>query len=245
MSMRSWFALALLAAPLSAPLAAQEPAPMMHHPAPAQILTSAQGESSVTPDRATLSIGVQTRAATAAQASAENAQKQRAVIDAVRGLGVAPEQISTTDFSVWPEQSFQPDKGDKTPRIVGYNVTNTVRVEVRKLDKLGPVIDAALSRGANQINSLTFSSSNEDDARRSALAAAVARARGDAEAMARAAGGTLGNLVTLSSEGFAPRPIPMAFAGMQAKAEATPISPGEQTVRVSVSASWAFIPASH
>ncbi|HEU4642318.1 MAG TPA: SIMPL domain-containing protein [Gemmatimonadaceae bacterium] len=227
--------------------AQQQPAPHMEMMGRApEVITSAQGEARVTPDRATIYIGVQTRASTAAQAASENARKQRAVIDTLRALGIGESQISTVNYNVYPEQIFQPEKGDKTPRIVGYNVTNTVRVEVRKLDGLGALLDAALAKGANAINSLDFYSSNEDEARRSALAAAVARARGDAEALAKGAGGTLGELLEVSSAPMSTPPIPFATAKMSMRAEAapTPINPGEQTVTVSVMARWRFVAGS-
>lgn len=227
-----------------APLGAQQVAPVPAAVRPPSVTTTAQGEARVTPDRATIYIGVQTRAATAAQASADNARKQRAVIDTMRAMGIPESQISTVGYNVYPEQSFQPDKGDRAPRIVGYNVTNTVRVEVRKIDQLGRLLDAALAKGANAINSLDFSSSNEDDARRSALALAVQRARGDAEALARGAGGRLGELVELSSVPLSSGPRPLAGPLMQmsrAEAAPTPINPGEETVTVTVVARWRFL----
>lgn len=227
------------------PLAAQEPAePAMHMMTPIpEIVTSAQGEARVTPDRATIYIGVQTRAPTAERAGTENAEKQQAVIEAIRALGVGEDQISTVNYNVYPEQQYHPDRGDKAPKIVGYNVTNTVRVEVREIDKVGALIDTALSRGANNINSLDFYSSNQDEARRQALAEAVTRARGDAEALARGAGGRLGDLLELSSapEYNPPRPMPYAMLAKAEARSATPINPGEQTLTVTVSARWRFV----
>lgn len=209
-----------------------------------EVITSAQGEARVTPDRATIYIGVQTRATTAAQAGAENARKQRLVIDTLRALGIAEAQISTIGYNVYPEQVFQPDKGDKAPRIVGYNVTNVVRVEVRKLDKLGALLDAVLAKGANTINSLDFWASNQDEARRSALSAAVGRARGDAEALAKGAGGELGDLLEVSSAPTSSPPVPYPAVKMEAMRSAavpTPINPGEQTITVNVTARWRFV----
>jgi uncharacterized protein len=231
-----------LCALLAGPVAAQQTPSGSAPPRPPEIVASAQGEARVTPDRARILIGVQTRAATAAQAGAANARKQRAVIDTLRALGIAPEQLSTAHYNVFPEQVYNPERGDKTPRITGYNVVNAVRVEVRKVDMVGSVVDAALAKGANGIQSLEFYSSNVDDARHSALASAVARARGDAEAMAKAAGGALGELLEIST---APVPEPRPFAtAMQARAEAapsTPIAVGEDTLTVTVVARWRFV----
>jgi uncharacterized protein YggE len=228
---------------LAAPLAAQQsPAPASRPGPRADIVASAQGEAKVTPDRATISIGVQTRAATATAASAENARKQRAVIDAIRTLGVTDAQITTVNYNVSPEQVYE---ANKAPRITGYTVSNSVRVDVHKIDQLGPILDAALAKGANNINSLDFYSSNESDARRSALASAIASARGDAQAMAQAAGGTLGDLIEASSSpAYIPQPPTPLRAMAMDKAEPTPISPGEQTLTVTVTTRWRFVPSS-
>src|SRR5262245_24905655 len=70
--------------------------------APPQIVANGQAEVRVVPDRATVSIGVETRAATAAAAATENAKNQKAVIDAIRALGIPGDQIATQAFSVQP-----------------------------------------------------------------------------------------------------------------------------------------------
>ena len=157
-------------------------------------------------------------------------------------MGIFYAQSSTVGYNVYPEQRYDPAKGDTAPRIVGYAVSNTVRVEVRKLEQLGSLIDASLSKGANSISSLDFKASKQDDARRTALVEAVQRARGDAEALARGAGGHLGELLELTSQTSSPppRPLPVAFS-MAAQAKSTPISPGEQSLTVGVVGRWAFI----
>jgi uncharacterized protein YggE len=211
---------------------------------PPQISVSGVGEMRVTPDRAIINIGVYSRAVTAAAAARDNARKQQAIIDTLRSLGIPREQISTTQFNVSPEMRHIPQSGRN--EITGYSVSNTVRVEVRQLDQVAAAIDAALAKGANQINSLDFFVFNSDEPRRRALAQAIDRARLDAEAMARAAGGSLGTLLELTT-GYAPIPIMRREMGMAAASRvqadvATPIEPGEEMIRAVVSARWQFIP---
>lgn len=229
---------AAVLAVFSAPLAAQESV----RPEVPQIVVSASGEVRLPPDRASIMIGVQSRAATAAAAAAENSRKQRAVIEAVRQRGVPAEQIGTHGFNVVPETRYDRE-GQQAPRTISYLVTNVVSVEVRRIDQVGPVIDAALAAGANQINSLSFGLSQRDSAHRAALASAVARARADADAMARAAGGRLGRLLELrSSQAYFPPPRPMmADMRMAATAESVPIEPGQEAIRAEVVARWAFV----
>ena len=217
---------------------AQESRPDSSRPV---IVTSATGESTLVPDRAAVYIGVQTRAATAAAAARDNAQRQTAVINAVVGAGIAREQISTENYSVTPDSRFDPQTQKTT--VTGYIVSNVVRVEVRRIDQVASVLDAALGKGANQINSLDFFASNADSARHGALVQAIGRARADAEVMARAAGGSLGPLLELSTSEEGPRPVYRMQVSALAEARVpTPIEPGQQRVMVNVSARWRFIP---
>ena len=165
------------------------------------------------------------------------------MLSALRALSFTNDQLSTVNYNVYPEQRYDPGK---EPEIVAYNVTNTVLVDVRKLSQVGPAIDAALSHGANMITSLQFYASNTEAARRTAIGTAIEKARADAEAAARAAGGSLGSLLEISVGAYnppPPRPLMMArgVAGV-AQAE-TPIQPGEETLSVEVSTRWKFNPA--
>jgi uncharacterized protein YggE len=230
---------------VAASLAAQQPAGTMAGPVPMRppsvISTSATGEARYIPDRATISMGVQTRALTAAKASADNAVKQRAVIEAIRAQGIAADQISTVNYSLNAEQGYNPQAGDKAPKITGYLATNTVRVEVRKVDQVGALIDAAIAKGANDISSLDFHSSAPDSLRRVALADAYRQAAADATVLAQATGGSLGELIELTtgeSGGSSPQPMYRISA---LAASSTPVNAGETSWNVSVTARWRLI----
>ena len=208
------------------------------------LATSGQGEAKVTPDRASVMVNVQSRAATAAAAAADNASRTRSVLDAIGKLGLSKEQLSTEGYTVYPEMQY--DRNGGAPKVSGYVVTNTVRAETKRPEQAGAIVDAALGAGANMINGLSFYASSIDEARRQAIAAAVASARADAEAMARAAGGSLGSLLELSTGGPTVPPRPMYDMAVRSKssmqAEATPVNPGLQTVTVFVQAKWRFNP---
>ena len=229
--------LMLLTTLVVAPVGAQQGA--TNQPIPS-ISVSSRGEIKVSPDAANIHISVQTKAATAAAAAAENARKQKAVIDALRALGLAQSQVSTIGYNVMPDQRYEPNR---EPVVVGYTVTNTVLVDVTDLSMVGRIIDTALSRGANMISSLNFFASNTEAARRQAIASAVEKARGDAQAAASAAGGSLGGLLEVNVGWEYPPPRPMAMEVMAAARAAadTPINPGEQTVTVQVNTRWAFV----
>jgi uncharacterized protein YggE len=229
--------LVLLLAPLTIHaqdrLAPVEPVP--------QIAVTGRGEVKVSPDRATIQISVQTRASTAATAAAENANKTQAVLTALRSLGLGNDQLSTINYNINPEQRYEPNK---EPVVVGYTATNTILADVRRLNQVGPVIDAAVSHGANMITSLEFYASNTEAARRTAIATAIEKARADAEVAARAARGTLGSLLEINIGAYSPRPPqPMMMMKQVMAAQAdTPINPGQETLAVEVSTRWKFIP---
>jgi len=184
---------------------------------------------------------VQTRGATASAASAENARVAQRVIAAIKAVGIGAEQISTVNYSVNPEYRHIENR---SPEITGYTVHNTVVVDVRQIEQVGRVIDASLGSGANMINSLDFYASNTEEARRAALAAAVEKARRDAQIIAQAAGGTLGGLAEASVGAYM---IPMRRENLQmmrgdmAAVAATPVEPGSELLSVQVTTRWYFV----
>ena len=230
------FASLLLAA---APAAAQTVAPQ---PPPA-IVAMGHGEVKVTPDRATMLASVESRGQTAAQAAATNATVQTRVIAALRALGLEADQIGTVGYSVQPEYRYEREGG--RPQVVGYVARNTVRAELRRIDQVGRAIDAALGAGANRIAGVNFFASNQEEARRAALATAVANACRDAEVMARAAGGIITGVLEVMAQDFGfPQPRPMMDMAevrvASAPAPETPIEASDITVRVGVHTRWQF-----
>src|SRR5215207_86967 len=241
--------LALILAALVAlprPAAAQQPVPPMQPLPPAsfppQIATTGTGEVRLVPDRATVLVAVETRAATAKEAAAENARIQTATLNALQELGIPRERLSTVGFDVQPDYRYDP-QGRTAPKVIGYVVRNTVRAEVRPLDMLSRVLDVALANGANAISGVQFESSKAQEAQRQALANAVADARAQAESMAKAAGGSLVQLVELNSTQGYVRPVMERMQMADARAAAapgTPINPGELIVTATVTGRWTF-----
>ena len=234
---------------LSAPtLAIAQSAPA---PTPPYIAATAVGESRVSPDRALVQVTVEARSETAAGAGAANRTKQERVIEAVKAAGVAAPQIRTVGYRVSPEYA-QPERG-KAPRVTGYLAGNTVQVEVRSIDIVGKVIDAALGAGATNIGSVGLYASRTEAARLEAVQQAVTKARSEADGAAAAAGGSLGTLIELTIDpGAIPRPMlqqvvatgaEFAMSGdMSMRAMSTPVEPGESLVMAVVRVRWQFVP---
>ena len=208
---------------------------------PPNISASAVGEAQIVPDRAMLNVAVESQGQTAAAAASTNAAKQTRVIDAIKAAGVAAAQIRTSGYNVFPEYAQQSGQG---PRVTGYRANNTVQIEVRNIDAVGKVIDAALGAGATNLGSLNLFASNPDPARREALQKAVAKARADAEATATAAGGSLGALAEIAIDPYnPPQPMMGRVMAQTAMAAPTPVEAGELVVQASVRVRWQFVPA--
>ena len=204
-------------------------APMVPAVAEAATLTvTGLGTVNVTPDMATLSLGVTSNGSTAVEAMAATNAALTAVIERLKSTGVAPADMQTSNLSLYPNWVGY-DSG-AAPTIDGYVATNMLTVQVRALDQTGAVLDAVITDGANTLNSLTFGLSNprpaEDDARR----AAVTDARARAEVLAMAAGVSLGDLISISEGGATTDPQPM----FRSEAASTPVEAGQLGVSASV-----------
>lgn len=224
----------LLTLALSVTAAAQAPAerPTL----PPSVTAGGEGVRLVAPDQVTIILGVMTRAKTAAQAGAANAERMTALVAALKRVGLDDKEISTAYYSVHGEMW-------RTEAETVYVANNSVKVQTRKLNRLATIIDAALQAGANQVHSMQYDLADRGPATREALALAVRNARLQAEAMAAAAGGQLGALEELTTEPaqFVPVMARTEMA-MTAKDVATPITPGEVSVTATVRARWRFLP---
>lgn len=206
-------------------------------PAPAQditdrrIVVTGTAEVSAAPDVARLTLGVETRAATAGAALAENAAAMRALFAALDGLGIAPEDRQTVRLDLSPVYADRSDGRDAPLEISGYRADNLVAVTLREISALGIAIDAVAASGANRIDGIGFEISDPDPLVEVARGDAVREARARAELYAEAAGVTLGPVLSITERGDAvPRP-------MMARAEAMsdmPIAEGRLTLGASV-----------
>ena len=194
----------------------------------------ASGEATVTakPDRAQISIGVVTHAATAQAAAAQNAEETTQVIHSLKSALGANGDVKTTAYSISPQYDY--GNQGHPPKLAGYEASNTVLATEDDLSSLGKVIDAATSSGANNINGISFTLRDENPVKQKALVEATDRARANAETIARALNlHVTGVLQAEPTEMPVFRPMPMA---MQAKiaAVATPIEAGNLDVSARV-----------
>jgi uncharacterized protein YggE len=193
------------------------------------ITVSGVGSVDAVPNEATMSFGAETRRAAAEAAVAANADAMRKIINALRQAG--GRELRTQWVSVYPST-------DESGAVNGYTASNSVSA-VSDVGDAPALIDAAAGAGANQISGPGLSSSNAEALYRQALARAVADARLSAEALAKAAGRSLGP-ITVIVEAGASQPEPLYRAEAQAADSATPIVPGEQETSASVSVTFSL-----
>lgn len=202
------------------------------------------------PDHATVRLGAVAQAGEADAAQDQVNQIMRRALDAIRGLGVAEQDVRTADLSLYPVYDQRPpqpgQREAQEPRIVGYRASNTIVVDLSDLTKIGQVVDASVKAGANQLQGIEFSLRDDQEARSRALEQAVNEARRKAETLARAAGMQLGQLVELNEGGVSViPPQPMYAMGRMAMAEAapTPVQPGQLDIHASVNLVYHLRPA--
>ncbi len=207
-------------------------------PPPRTIRVSGSGETEAAPDYATLSLAIETHAATAAEAAGRNGELAQKVADALKAKLGDKGKTWTGGYSLYPEYANELRPNAK-PVVVGYRAENSITVETGSLDLVGPLIDAAIGAGANRINSLDFNLRDETRARSEAIARAAHDAQAQALALANALGVKLGPILTATTQSeIGPRPLMMRAMAMSATAAPTPIQPGQITVPATVSITY-------
>ena len=203
---------------------------------------SGSGQANLAPDIAYIYVGVHTEKKTAAEGVAENNTQTQAVIQAIKDFGIDEKDIRTINFSIYPQDKFDPQTGTPTGDKT-YVVDNTVYVTVRDLSKLGDLLDTVVTAGANTVNSVQFDVANKADALKQARADAVKDADAQAKSLAEAAGLSLGEIQSISFVDNQPIMFDGKGGGggaMAAEAAAIPIQPGQLTFTVNVNISYAL-----
>lgn len=185
------------------------------------------------PDMATITLGVTQNGATAKEAVDQVSEAVSGILDALAGMNIAPADTQTNGFYLQPVQARDTGPQDQPPRITGYRAGNTVRVNVRDLDQLGPVLDAVIDLGGNQFDGLRFGLNDDSAARAQARQAAVQDAMTRAQELAQAAGVVLGPVRSIR-EGVPSAGGPMGAVVMARSAMSEAISEGEIDVTVQV-----------
>lgn len=210
------------------------------------VAVSASAEVKRVPDVAILSTGVVTQAADASTAIALNSKKMVSVVEAMTAAGIQAKDVQTSGVSLNPDYLYVQNR---PPRIKGYYASNTVNVTVRDIAGLGTILDALVAVGANQVNGPMFDIADKDAALDEARGKALAIARKRADLYAKQLGLRVARVVSVDETGGRSPIRPMhargraveqaSAAGMDSSAN-VPISPGENTLGLTVDVVYAL-----
>lgn len=226
-------ALALAAVLTAAPAFAQDAGPAARVFDATTLNISADGQVQAAPDQATITLGVQTQGASAAEAMGANATQMSAVMAALSRAGVPDRDIRTSNLSLAAQYSYP----QNAPQVLtGYAATNEVTVILDDVTAVGRVIDAASGAGANQIEGISFGLKDATAAQDAARLAAVKALSAKAALYAEAAGYRAERLVNLTEGSpVEPGPVRPMMAMARVAGVPTQVSPGQLTVQVTVS----------
>jgi len=204
------------------------------------ISVTGTASTSAEPDLLVITFGMETQEKTAKEALDANSNEMNDVVTAIKAVGIAEDEISTSQFSIYPVyDSFEdPETKRWTQELRGYQVTNTISVKTAKLDLAAEIIDGAVTAGANRVDSVYFTLSPETQTnlKDSMIEQAIANAKTKAEKALSPLDYTIVGVKAVSLSDFVmPPPMPMydmAFESMAAKSS-TPIFSSEQDVNTS------------
>lgn len=205
------------------------------------ITVTGEGKVTAVPDIGLISFSVENRASTVTEAQKQGTQKMNAIIAYLKAQDIDKKDIRTTQYSLSPIYSYEQTTGKQ--KFDGYQLSQSVEVKMRNLEKIGDIIAGASEKGANQIGQLTFSVDQPEKYQQAARLEAITKAKAKAQAMAEAAGISLGKVKSFSENVNSPTPYPMMYArdtmGISAeKAPAPQMEAGSQEVVVNVSLSF-------
>ena len=202
------------------------------------------GKISARPDSVHIQVGVSTEAPTALAALAANNESMNRLFQIVKEKGIAEKDLQTSNIQVMPQYSQPPIpqpgqiQREFIPKIIGYRVDNQVAIRARDISKLGPLLDAVVEGGANQINGINFRIDDTEKLLVEARKEAMADAKAKANLLAGEAGVVVGAPLKIEEEGGG-RPMMDSIATggrmMKMAGAVMPVAAGEQELSVTVS----------
>jgi len=201
------------------------------------LLVSGSASSLIVPDTTSVSIGVVTQAATAKEASQNNAAAMTAVLNALKNLGLQDNDMKTSFLSIQPLYNYS--REGNVPTISGYSATTDLEITTKMLGILGDIVDKSIAAGANQVGGISFVVSDEKqkELRDELLRNAVKDAGEKANKLADSLKVRITGVKTSSiSEGASQPPYPLQ--AVAAEKTGVPIQPGEFKVTLSVQVTY-------
>lgn len=210
------------------------------------VTTSGTATTTVDPDKFTVTVGVETNGTTAQEAASANADLIAKVVAALKELGIAENEISTSSYSVFPlyevKESTEPciliypppPECQPKQQITGYKASSSISVTLDADGQVdaGKVIDTAVAAGANTVSGAFYflSAEMQQEVRDELIADAIASARHRADIAAEAVGMEVSGVQSINLND-------VYFPVFRESAD-TQILPGQQEVSMSVSVTY-------
>jgi uncharacterized protein YggE len=202
---------------------------------PRRISVSGQGSVDLAPDMAVIDLGVTHRDMQAAAALRKTSRAAAAMLERLSGLGVEARDVQTSSLSL--RAVWEKPRDDARRVHAGFEASNMITVRLRDLDIVGEALDLLVADGANQLNNIRFALEDPQDAMDEARRRAVADAVRRAEIQARAAGVSVGDVLSIDESGAQ---VPQFRDTRMEMAQAAPVPVAGGEVGVSASVSMVF-----
>ncbi len=194
-----------------------------------------EGKVKAAPDTAKVEIGLVTEEKDSISVQNANSSKMNAVIKFLKEREINEADIKTSAYSLSPKYEYNKGKSS----LVGYILNQALTVTVRDLNKIGEILDGAVSKGANQINSISLFVDKPEELKNKAREAAVKTAKEQALATSKIAGFNLGRVIGFSENTLGEPPIFYEGLGKGGgTAPAPQIEPGSQEIKVTVTLTY-------
>ncbi|MFF2032370.1 SIMPL domain-containing protein [Arthrobacter sp. NPDC058192] len=207
---------------------------------PRSISVTGTGTAEAAPDLLTLSVGLECRRETVAEAYSDAGARSAAVTSALRENGVAGADISTSGLNVRAEVNWQDGRGQI---VTGYLASSTLTIRIRSLAASSQVIAAAVAAGGDavRLNGLSLDFADPAPVEARAREAAWQDARTTAAHYAALSGAGLGRVLSLTQQTGFQAPVPMAKMQRAVAAESLSVEAGESSVTATVNVVWELV----
>lgn len=195
------------------------------------------------PDMATINLTVLREAETAKSALSDNNSAMNDILDAMGEFGIEDKDLQTSNFSIHPRYIYPNNNNQiKSPKIVAYQVSNSLAIRIRDLARVGEILDKSVTLGVNEGGNISFGNSDPKPLQMQARAEAMKSAIEKATVLTQAAGVEIGSIRQISEQSFNPSPQPMLRGQVakmaMAESDAVPIASGENTYRITVNVTF-------
>lgn len=204
----------------------------------ATVTVNGNGTVTIEPDSAIITLGVYVTGDTLVKAQQDSAEQMQTVLNTLKAAKVPDKYIQTVSYSINVVNEF--DDNGNIKGVSGYQVTNQVQATITELDGLGELIDDLVANGANSINGIQFMASDATDALSQARLLAVADAKAKATELAKAAGGTLGSVISITESSINAGPVAKGAFTQADAAASTPIQSGSLQIQINVTITYAL-----